>query len=226
MMESAHIQDASLQSEIMEQDLPYAKGQPLVVTVAGEYGAGTQEVAVAMADRLGLLCYDTPLIDRMIQDSMTSMEHAGRSPAATPKHDWLHKLKAGPGKEGSFSLHMVRTIMGIGAGGGVIIGNGAHLILFGLPLFRIKVEAGKDFCARRVVEQEGISFADAKKKVERMNRQHLRRVREVFEQFPNDRTYYDLVLSAERFRIQEMVEIALEALEESGLHQHAASPLH
>lgn len=220
-METQTFPSPSSQPGRANTELPYAPSQPLVVTVAGEYGAGSREVAVAIADRLGMLCYDTPLIDRMTEASLKSMEEAGRSPAAMPKHDWLHQLKAERGKKEDFALHLVRTVMGIGAVGGVIIGNGAHLILFGLPLFRVKVEGGVEFCARRVVEQEGISFDEARKKVVRMNREHTRRVREIFEHFPNDRTYYDLVLSAERFPVEEMVELIMEALEESGLQAHA-----
>lgn len=225
MMETANTPEPKETDATLSHPTSWAPTQPLVVTVTGEYAAGSREVATAMADRLGLLCYDTALIDRITGESLKSMEEVGRSPAAMPKHDWLHQLRAERGKKGDFTLHLVRTIMGIGSTGGVIIGNGAHLILFGLPLFRIKVEAGVEYCARRVVDQEGISFVEAKKKVVRMNRAHMKRVREVFEHFPNDRTYYDLVLSAERFPVDEMVEIAMAALAESGLMAQAL-PLH
>ncbi|MBF0283452.1 MAG: cytidylate kinase-like family protein [Magnetococcales bacterium] len=200
------------------------QAQPLVVTVSGEHGSGREAVAVGLADRLHMLCYDAQLIDRLIEKSVANSSDVKAMHAPKGINGWLKGIfETDRLKRSGYYLHLVRTVMEIASTGGVIIGCGAHLILSGQGVFRLKIEAGTDFCAHRVAQQEGISFAEARKRVGLMNEKNIKRVKEIYDRFPSGRHYYDLVLSAESLSPEEMIDLAWFALEETGCVQPVKS---
>ena len=43
--------------------------KPLVVTIGREFGSAGKDIGLALADRLGIPCYDKELLERAAQDS-------------------------------------------------------------------------------------------------------------------------------------------------------------
>ncbi|MBF0141923.1 MAG: cytidylate kinase-like family protein [Magnetococcales bacterium] len=203
----------------------------LVVTVAGGRGAGREEVASRLARQLGLPCYDESLIERLVEASMAEADRRGREeemPWMGALDTWtLGLLTSGNHKRQQHLLHLVKVVMETAVGSGVIIGAGAHLILSHFNLFRLKVEGGEDHCARRLAKRKGISFSEARAQVREQNAASVSQVREVFRSFPTENTYYDLVLNAETLDDEQMVQLAMLAMRQSGrLGSVQVDPMH
>nr|CRH05113.1 conserved protein of unknown function [Candidatus Magnetococcus massalia] len=190
-----------------------------LVAIAGEYGAGAEEVGKLLADALGVQFFDPPLLQHIVQEAEENQALHDRLDLLLPsKMDkWIDKLLSKGRKKGTVSyLHLVKAIMGIVPRGGVIVGMGAHLILSGQRVFRLKIEAGPAYCADNIARKAGVDLAAAKKLCNKVDRERVKFVKEIYERFPTDDTYYDLVLSAESFSPERMSKMALKAMCLSG----------
>ncbi|ABK44162.1 hypothetical protein Mmc1_1653 [Magnetococcus marinus MC-1] len=197
------------------QDSAAEQTPPPLVAVSGEYGAGAEDVAKLLAERLGVQCFDPPLMQRIVEEAQSNYALQERLDELMPNKikGWLATfMKKNRGKGEISYLHLVKAMMGISAKGGVIIGMGAHLILSDRQVFRLKVEAGPDYCSGRIAKATGIDIKAAEKMCARVDRERVKFVKEIYERFPTDATYYDLVLSAETFSPQQMTEMAIQAM--------------
>lgn len=192
-------------------------GEPLVVTVAGEFGAGGEEVGAYLAALLGIPCYTESDIQPRVARSQSETSHAalGEGLRSAPLEGWLHRLIKGKELRAEM-LHLIKVITELAAGGGVIVCSGAHLILGHRPLFRLKVEGSESYCVQRLAEKEAISPDVARARVRQRNTSNLCMARELYRSFPTDNTYYDLVLNAEALEARSMARLARLALQNAG----------
>jgi len=189
-----------------------------LVTVSGEYGAGVYKVSAELAARLGVKLFDYRTLDKIFgklrADQRLSHWLDEQQPLTQKK--WMKFLfsKNNP-KMSEYLPHLVRTIMAIVPEGGVIVGRGAHLILVDCQVFRVKVVAGPKFCAKRIAEREGITVKAAGKLAANINKERIQLVKEIYNHFPTDKTYYDLVLNTEILTADQIVRIVLAAVEDA-----------
>ena len=193
-------------------------GHKPLVTVSGEYGAGAHEVGAALATQLRVGLFDYRTLDRIVAKAHTDRDLRSwldeQQPLARSK--WMQFLSAKNRRDMSDYLpHLVKTIVAIVPGGGVFIGRGAHLVLVGYQVFRLKVAAGPEFCARRIAAKEGITTKAAFKLAVKVNKERIQLVKEIYDHFPTEDTYYDLVLSAEILTPDQIVRITLAAMKEA-----------
>ena len=191
-----------------------------LITISGEYGAGGRDIGKLLAKQLGIVCFEPELIDQIVEESMKGSELSHQLDTKLPEtlDSWLHLLwhEKAPAQRADYYIHLVKAIMGIVHVGGVIIGRGAHLILAGQKVFRLKVEASRDFCAHAIAKKEGISLKAAKELAERVDAERIKFVREVYKRFPTENTYYDLVLNAETIPPDQMLHIVTHAMRTAG----------
>ncbi|MBF0309609.1 MAG: cytidylate kinase family protein [Magnetococcales bacterium] len=199
--------------------------EPLVITISGEHGSGREAVGALLARYLDMPCTDEPELERLVDEGLA----AGGN--GKTKHDnWLegmgdwiveHTTIERP-KQRNRLLHLVKVVVEKADHGGILIGAGAHLILANHRVFRLKVEAGNTFCAKALSEAEGTSLKESRREVEETNRARIEKVREIYQAFPTTSTYYDLVLNAESFSREEMVQLTILAMQQTGFLQAQA----
>lgn len=142
-----------------------------VVAVSRQHGALGKEVARAVARRLDLSYYDRDILSRIAKETHMSEgavstldERDDRSLLA----DWLGPLVGAPMHLSPYEyVHtLTRAIDAIaGAGGAVILGRGAHLVLGPEKALRVMVVAPLAIRVRTVSRREGIDEVAALQRV-------------------------------------------------------------
>lgn len=196
-----------------------AKSRPLV-TVSGEYGARAHEVGAALAEKLGVGLFDYRTLDHIVAKAHADRQIRGGldTESFAFESKWIRKLiKKDAPDMSSFLPYLVKTIMAIIPQGGVIIGHGAHLILVNSEVLRLKVEAGPEVCIQRISEDKGVTIKAATKMAQKVNKERIKLVKSIYDRFPTDSTYYDLVLSSEILNTDQIVKITLAAMKEAKL---------
>ena len=118
---------------------------------------------------------------------------------------------------------LVKIIMAIPPKGGVIIGRGAHLILAKHNGFRLRISGSLETCARRVSERMNLDLETARKRVVQVNRARTDFVRKLFQKYPTDATCYDMVLSSDHLKYEQIIRIVLLTMREMGFAIDAES---
>lgn len=194
--------------------------QPPLLTITGEFGVGIEEIARDLAAKMGVQCFDYQILDGIIDelDSNQALRKEMKARRSKEHSGWVSSLLQKRGASNTeYVANLVRTIMGIAPMGGVIVGRGAHLILYGQKVLRLKVEAGPEYCAKRVANIEGISLHAARKMANKVNQERMNFVAGIYKKFPVYSSYYDLILSAEILNREQIVDVTLSAIKMAGL---------
>ncbi|MGZ8411051.1 MAG: cytidylate kinase-like family protein, partial [Hyphomicrobium sp.] len=102
--------------------------------------------------------------------------------------------------------------------GGIIVGRGGHVILAGRDVLRVRIVGSVEACATRISDQEGASYAEAKRKVQDVNKRRGKFVWDMFHSRYNDPTNFDLIVNTDYFRrLDDVVELVLIAVRGRGL---------
>ncbi|MBF0339719.1 MAG: cytidylate kinase family protein [Magnetococcales bacterium] len=213
---------------------------PIVVTVSRTFGSNGGKIAELLAERLGVTCYGHSMIDEMMNKTQTTKKLMSLMDEKLPRaiDSFLYSLFVKPEQSVTgYYKNIIKTILNIAKGGGVIVGRGARLILAHDPhVFRIHIEGTKDVCIKRVAQREGITLDAAKRKIGDTEKERSRFLKGLFKRYPNSRTYYDLVLNSDRIDPVHAVDIIVNAMERMGYisveqaqqqsqeHRHAAPP--
>ena len=194
-----------------------------VVTISRIIGSGGYHVAHALAERLGVECYGKKILDTVADSAdvdadliMKLHEMVGRS-----SDSWLYSLVFGQNvRRDDYHRALVTTMRGLYWKGGVILGRGSHVVLAGRDVLRVRIIASLNSCAKRIAEQDGITLAQAKKKVGESNRRRGEFLWTVFGSRLNDPLNYDLIINTDNFSDHEkVVDVILHTLSVMGLDQ-------
>ncbi|MBF0213169.1 MAG: response regulator [Magnetococcales bacterium] len=205
---------------------------PIVVTVSRAFGSNGGKIAELLAERLGITCYGHSMIDDLVNKTHTTKKLMSLMDEKLPRaiDSFLYSLLVRPEHSvAGYYKNIIKTILNISKGGGVIVGRGARLILAHDPrVFRIHIEGTKDVCVRRVAQREQITLEAAKRKIIETEKERSRFLKGLFKRYPNTRTYYDLVLNSDRIDPVHAVEIIITAMEKMGYidHEQANAPQH
>lgn len=194
-----------------------------VVAIARDFGAGGNEAGRILANELGVPCLDQEILDQIAQLAKSDKTLMRRLDERLPLNfleDWLHSIfsRNAPNQHG-YQERLIHVIQNVANIGGVILGRGAHLILFNRKnVFRMRITGSVDVCARRISQQEGIDLDKAKRTVVRVNQERTAFVKGFYKHFPSNRSYYDLVLSSDELTPDQIAEIALFTMKQMGFH--------
>ena len=162
------------------------------------------------------------MLDEIIKESKTDKFLMGLidERAPSPLEDWIHSLfTKGEVSRAGFYRRLIKTTLAIARTGGVIIGRGAHLILANNPrVFRVRIEGSLEICVKRVAEREHIKVKKAKELIAKTDHERKRYVKELYNRFPTERAYYDLVVNSDTVTPHTAVEIIVYAMEKMGYY--------
>ena len=191
-----------------------------VITVSRTIGSGGDYIAQAVAERLGIELYGQEIINGIAAEANVS---ASLIEAMNDKLDavdaWIYSAVFGKHVSRDEYVHFLSTVIrGLYHTGGVITGRGGHVILAGRDILRVRVVGSVEACATRVSEQEGISYAEAKRKVQDSNKRRGKFIWDLFHSRYNEPTNFDLIVNTDYFRrLDDVVELILLAVKARGL---------
>ena len=203
---------------------PHASAAPPsrkpVLTLAFDEGSDGLAVAQAVATY-----FDVPLYDKQFLHSIATATGIDEALLARlddryqPRwNDWLLSFRNGLDvAHVRYYRHLINCLLAVVRNGGVIVGRGANVALAQHPVFRVRVVGSTDYCARRLVNGQGLSYADALARIEQVNQEKARFVWEYFHRRHNDPTLFDLMINSDRFaNAQQVAEVIQCAMQQSG----------
>jgi cytidylate kinase len=212
-----------------------ARPRPAVrlITVSAAYGAGGSVVAPALAQRLGL-----PFLERVTTseghlaepgpcDEQLSMDEVKATPVHRLLAHFTQAMPAGPTQSPPSTHHQDENLRGHGeagihnllaAGGGVILGRAAAVVLGKDRGFHVRLDGPAE---RRVVQGaaiEGISEEQARDRLRAADKARTAYVRRLYRCDPSDASMYHLVIDSTAVSLDTVVELVITAA-----HAHQAS---
>jgi cytidylate kinase len=193
-----------------------------VVTVSRSVGAGGGKIAELLSEQLTVPCFGYSMFDGIVKESKQDKYLLALVDEKAPGtlEDWIHSLfTKGQTSKSDFYMRLVKTTLAIAKTGGVIVGRGAHLVLASNPrVFRVRIEGSMDVCVERVAKREKIKTKKAREFIQKIEKDRIKYVRELYNRFPNDRGYYDLVVNTDKLNSHDAVEIITHAMEKMGYY--------
>jgi cytidylate kinase len=196
-----------------------ARRASYVVTVSRGSGSLGKQVAQALADRLEVRCCDRDILEEVAKrasvdvDLITKLDETVQHSALVP---WKAMFSGQTLDEQRYVDHLVKVIMNISRKGGVIVGRGAHLILGPKRAFRVRIIGSLEICAARIAGRKQINQAAARERVQAVDHERARFVQKHFGVDNADCSVYDLVINSDRFSLEWMVDMILDAMLEVG----------
>jgi cytidylate kinase len=219
---------ASPDPTVLPPDRSAAPPGPVVrlITVSAAYGAGGSVVAPALADRLGL-----PFLQRVTtpeghvaQPGPCEEQLSAEEVKATPVHRLLahftQAMPAGPTQSPPSTHHQDEHLRGHGeagihrllaAGGGVILGRAAAVVLGKDRGFHVRLDGPAE---RRVVQGaaiEGISEEEARERQGAADKARTAYVRRLYRCDPADASLYHLVIDSTAIPLDTVTELIIAA---------------
>lgn len=191
-----------------------------VITVSRSTASRGDAIAHALADRLGLKCYDREILDRIAAEAGVASTLLERLTEKLDAVDsWVYSAIFGKRVTRTEYLKFLTTmIRGLYHTGGVIVGRGGHVILAGRDILRIRIVGSLEVCASRLSEEEGISYTEAKNRIEESISRREKFMWEVFQSRYDDATAFDVIINTDGFRHDDaVVDIIIAALQGRGL---------
>ena len=204
------------------EEPPHEARQPRqpVITVSRSTASRGDSIAPALADRLGLECYDREILEGIAAEAGVSSTLVERLTEKLDAVDsWIYSAVFGKRVTRSEYVKIVTSmIRGLYHTGGVIVGRGAHVILAGRDILRVRIVGSLEVCASRLSEEEGVSYSEAKNRIQENNARREKFMWEVFQSRYDDATNFDIIVNTDGFRRDDaVVDILVEALRGRGL---------
>lgn len=200
------------------------------LTVSREHGAGGSEIAHRVGDILGWAVLDGEMLDYMAEKYGTPrnlLEYVDEKQVS-----WLGALfNSWAGKQGLTQETYVRRIsqlmlLAAHHGNVIIVGRGGRFILPRERGLSVRILAPLEFRAEQIMLQQGITYAEAKELVQRVDRERQSFKRRYFHHNSADPHEYDFVVNVEELGQQDAAELVVSAvrcwLKKSGLRSAVA----
>ncbi|MCW2244785.1 cytidylate kinase [Azospirillum fermentarium] len=199
----AHNELQAIMSILTTEDRHHgtAAGPPPVVTVSRDHGAGGEAIAAALAERLGVRCYDRDILDRVVASATSDPALMRVLDERAPEHSGMFLYTTLLGRDDpvpEYQRLLTRVIHGIAAHGGVILGRGAHLLLRGEAAFRVCIVGSEGACARRLAGGNEAAATALRDEVRAVNARRTAYLRDLFKVERDDPRHYDLTLNTDR----------------------------
>src|SRR6185436_465934 len=174
--------------------------QRTTICISRQYGARGAAMGRMVADRLGFRFYSDELIHDIAeaahvrQQVVESLDERVQDGIA----EWVAGLiKRGVFAPSDYLRNLSKVVLTLGRHGkGVIIGRGAHFLLDGATTLRVRVIAPLDVRVARVAARDGLSEAEARAKVTRIDDERVAFNRQHYNADIRDPDHYDLLVNA------------------------------
>lgn len=199
-----------------------AGAPPPVVTLSRDHGAGGEAIAAALAERLGVRCYDRDILDRVVASATSDPALMRLLDERAPEHSGMFLYTTLLGQNDpvpEYQRLLTRVIHGIAAHGGVILGRGAHLLLRGPEVLRVCIVGSEDVCARRLAGGDEAAVAARREEVRAVNARRTAYLRDMFTVARDDPRHYDLMICTDRTGDPATVAAAIDVARRTLLHK-------
>lgn len=191
-----------------------------VITISRDLGTGGEEIAKALAERLEIDIFDEDVLDAISKRSdvhKTVLKNLHEK-VSSASDSWLYAMVTGKNVSRDEYVHdLVTVIRSIYHKGGIIIGRGAHVVLEGRDVLRVRLTGSRDACAKRVAHRERLSLSEAKRKCAKTNKERGAFVWNMFKSRLNDPNNFDLTINTDNFaHYDQIVETLISAMEMMG----------
>lgn len=191
-----------------------------VITISRDLGTGGEEIAKLLAERLGIEIYDEDIMDAIARrsDVNKGVLKALHDKVSSASDSWLYAMVTGKNvSRDDYVRALVTVIRSIYHKGGIIIGRGAHVVLAGRDVLRIRLTGSREACAKRVAHREHLTLTQAKAKCAEVNKERGSFVWNMFNSRLNDPTNFDLTINTDHFaHYEQIVETLVRAMEMMG----------
>jgi len=197
-----------------------------LITVSASYGAGGSVVAPALAARLGL-----PFLQRVTTseghvaepgpcDEQLSAEEVKATPAHRLLAHLTQAMPAGPTQSPPSTHHQDQHLRGHGeagihrllaAGGGVILGRAAAVVLGKDRGFHVRLDGPADHRVVQGAAIEGISQEQARERLRAADKARTAYVRRLYRTDPADASLYHLVIDSTAMPVDAVIELIVTA---------------
>ena len=197
-----------------------------LITVSASYGAGGSVIAPALADRLGL-----PFLQRVTTseghvaepgpcDEQLSAEEVKATPAHRLLAHLTQAMPAGPTQSPPSTHHQDQHLRGHGeagihrllaAGGGVILGRAAAVVLGKDRGFHVRLDGPADHRVVQGAAIEGISQEQARERLRAADKARTAYVRRLYRTDPADASLYHLVIDSTAMPVDAVIELIVTA---------------
>lgn len=198
---------------------------PLLVTVSRDHGALGEVVAAGLGQVLGIPVLDREILVRVAEKTgvpVSAIEQPGEHFTGGIA-SFMQSLIGGRTCDlTTYRRALFDVILDLAHRSSVLVGCGAHLILQGRPVFRLRVVGTPEICAARLAEQTGVSFDDALETVRGTNASRARAIHSLFhEQIRHCglecAENFDLVVNTDHLDADGAVAVVLTGLRQAGL---------
>jgi hypothetical protein len=186
------------------------------IAISTQLGAGGAELAELLGTRLGWHVFDKAIVEEIARSTNTKEKVLSRldGHAVSAFEDYVAQLFV-PGNIGqsAYVLEMIRVVWAIARQGhAIMLGRGANWLLDQKYGLRVRAIAPVEKRVLWLTRAEGLSAAEAARRVEEDNADRARFVRQVFKQDINDPLAYDLVVNVGTLGLESAVDVVAEAL--------------
>jgi cytidylate kinase len=186
-----------------------------VITVSRQMGSGGHMLASRLATSLNFEFIDRQVIDFITQNTgaqaklIDSLDERTRSGIDL----WVEGILRGRYVDRpEYIRWLIKSITAMAEhGNAIILGRAGNVILAKRGGLHVRAVAPKDFRIENLVRHEGISAAEARRRIDESDEQRQRLYHEDFGADIDDPLGYHLVLNMERLTMDEAIEIVREA---------------
>jgi cytidylate kinase len=183
-----------------------------VITISRQYGAGASELARMLSNRLGFRVVDDELLQMAAQRSGMDLEKIERVYEQRPSFQDLRVYKERSEKYTTAVNEVLDSLAREGSA--IIVGRGANLALLSYRnVFNLRLVADFQVRVRRVIEREGVSEADARRKISESDYARETYYRFLYNVLPDDPLVYDMILNTSRTTMEEAAAIVTASFE-------------
>lgn len=209
-----------------EAALPAAPARrPCSIAVSRQSGTNGTSIARTVGQRLGWPVYDHELVQQIAQEM--GLRASLLESVDEKQVSWLREsvevfANMPTVTLGAYLRHLVEVLLSLAAHGNcIVVGRGAAHILPRETTLRVRLVAPREDRIAVLRQRYRLSPEEAARRIEVVDEERRRFVREHFRQDPDEPENYDLVLNASRYTTRECAELIEEALRR--LESHAVS---
>lgn len=197
---------------------------PLLVTVSRDHGALGEIVAEKLGQSLGVPVLDREILVRVAEKTgvpLSAIEHPGEHFTGGIA-SFMQSLIGGRACDlPTYRRALFDVILDLAHQSSVLVGCGAHLILQGKPVFRLRVVGTPEICAARLAAASGETFEQALETVRETNASRARAIHSLFhEQIRHCglecAENFDLVINTDHMAADGAVAVALTGIRQAG----------
>lgn len=181
-----------------------------VVTISRMAGCCARSLAAALAEQLGVQVWGRELVDliasdRGLRQKLVERLDQGRDSEADL---WVKGVLSGRlFLRTDYVMAVAQTLRALAdSGGAVVVGRGASFIMGERAHLRLRLVAGEPYRVATIAREEGLSPADARRRLAELDQTREEYVRSHFRRDVNDVRHYDLVVNMERVPTELLVD--------------------